>query len=255
MNPDKDRCLGNIYSLAKKKGLRIGDLETSCGVSVGYLARLRQDKKQILPGSEFLFRAAVLLETTVDHLLNYDDRFATDTEKYLSSFIRKMIRDTLAEKLIWRKDPSCIPSPYILDKPGVCPDHPLLSLDHVLTSEGKSKEIYLSHFHPSARDLVPLSAWRAAISQDNDVVLVQVTRNNGETESTEPWVELELYLDAKKTNEFSSLCNTNANSPGFYDQALNDLYDSIVISFHAGPLGPSVQDAIDRYMNSRTDCE
>ena len=44
MNADRDLCINNLYILVKKKGLRICDLETSCGVSVGYLARLRKDK-------------------------------------------------------------------------------------------------------------------------------------------------------------------------------------------------------------------
>ena len=48
---EKDRCITNIYFLAKKKNILIRDLEKSCDVSVGYLARLRQDKKQSLPGS------------------------------------------------------------------------------------------------------------------------------------------------------------------------------------------------------------
>ena len=253
MTPDKDRCLGNIYRLAKKKGLRIGDLEISCGVSVGYLARFRQDKNQTLPGSVFLFRAAVLLDTTVDYLLNYDDRFATDTEKYLSSFIRQMIQDTMAEKLFWQLDPAFIPSPFISDKANTYPDHPLIALDPVLMQEGKSKEIYLSPFHPSVDDLVPLSAWRTALSNETDVFLIRISQKKDESESTEPWDELELYLYDRKSGTVTPLCHTNTHSPGFLDHDLADLFAAVGDSFQTRPLVPSAQDAIDRYMNSHTD--
>ena len=253
MTPDKDRCLGNIYRLAKKKGLRIGDLETSCGVSIGYLARLRQDKKQTLPGSEFLFHAAALLDTTVDYLLNYDDRFATDSEKYLSSFIRQMIRDTMAEKLFWQLDPAFIPSPFISDKTTTYPDHPLIALDPVLMQEGKSKEIYLSPFHPSADDLVPLSAWRTALSSETDVFLIRISQKKSESACAEPWDELELYLYDRKSGTVTPLCHTNTHSPGFLDHDLADLFATVGDSFQTRPLVPSAQDAIDRYMNSHTD--
>ena len=72
MVPDKELFLRNIYTLAKEKGVRIGDLETSCGVSVGYLARFRQDKNQDLPGMDFVIRAAAVLNTSLDFLLYFD---------------------------------------------------------------------------------------------------------------------------------------------------------------------------------------
>ena len=41
--PDQALCINNLYTLSKQKNMKIRALETSCGVSVGYLARLRQD--------------------------------------------------------------------------------------------------------------------------------------------------------------------------------------------------------------------
>ena len=97
MKADRDLCINNLYILAKKKGIRICDLETSCGVSVGYLARLRKDKNNSLPGADFLVRAASLLETSVDSLLFFDYHAATDTEIYLHLFVSRLSLDSLSE--------------------------------------------------------------------------------------------------------------------------------------------------------------
>ena len=44
---DKARCLNNIYALAKERGIKIGDLEESAGVSRGYLSRVAKPDYQV----------------------------------------------------------------------------------------------------------------------------------------------------------------------------------------------------------------
>ena len=46
---DKNIFVNNVYMLAKQHDLKIKDLETGCGVSVGYLSRLRQGEKNSVP--------------------------------------------------------------------------------------------------------------------------------------------------------------------------------------------------------------
>ena len=255
MSPDKDRCLRNIYTLAKKKGLRIGDLETACGVSVGYLARLRQDRKQTLPGSEFLFHAARLLETSVDNLLYFDFQLAAESDKVLDSFISKLICDTVTDRLSWRPDPACIPSPYISDKSFAFPDHPLLGLDPDLMQSGKSRETYLSPFHPAAADLFPRSAWRAGITADTDVLVVRVSQQPGKSEGDVSREEIELYLYNMKQSRLSALCHTNAGSPGVLDHALFELAEAIEETFRTRPLEQWALDAINGFLSGRRESD
>ena len=252
MTPNKDRCLDNIYALAKKNGLRIRDLETACGVSVGYLARLRQDKKQSLPGSDFLFRVSILLETSMDNLMFFDYRLASDNEMKLSSFLSQLNQDTLGETLVWQADPDCFPSPYISDSVSSLPDHPLLALDPVLMQQGKSKEFYLSPFHPAVCNLVPQAAWRAPISDDTDALLTKVSPEPDKSEKPSFRAEVELYLYNKKTKALSPLCHTNQKSPGILDNNLLELCYSIEMMFKARPLDKSALSAIDQYMKSRS---
>ena len=43
MGYDKQLFVENVYELAKLRGMKIKDLETGCGVSVGYISRLFAD--------------------------------------------------------------------------------------------------------------------------------------------------------------------------------------------------------------------
>lgn len=240
---ERKRLIANLYSLAKKKGIKIKELENSCGVSVGYLSHLRQDKKQPLPGMDFLVRAADLFETSVDSLLYFDFQLASDTDQYLHSFISRLILDTLSEKLRWDIDEACVTDPVILEGT-VFPDHPLLGLDPVLLMENKSKAIYSSAFHPAVYDLVPVVAWRASLSENT---LVFLTRITSDTEGFGE--ETEMYLYNTKEKALSSLCHTNTLHAGILDHVMNTLCETVSESLHRTALDRSAISAIDAYMN------
>lgn len=104
MGYDKNRFINNIYDLAKKQQLKIGELESACGVSIGYLARLRQGENNASPGAEFLMAVADQLSVSVDGLLSVDFTKATDSEVKLLKYMEKLIRETESRKLIWQED-------------------------------------------------------------------------------------------------------------------------------------------------------
>ena len=250
MKADRDLCINNLYILAKKKGIRICDLETSCGVSIGYLARLRKDKNNSLPGADFLVRAASLLETSVDSLLFFDYHAATDTEIYLHLFVSRLSLDSLSEKIIWQPDPECLPSPVEADSAAGLSDHPLLSFDPRLTEQGIYKEIYLSPFHPMVYDLLPRAAFRAPISEDTLVLLIRVSPPNADQQpDSEEGIELFLYNT--KAKELSALCSTDNQHSGVLDHALSTLYRIVPESVQRTKLDQYAVSAIDAYMNTR----
>ena len=65
----KNVFVDNVYALAKARGMKIKDLESGCGVSLGYFARLRQGEKNIAPGADLLMAVADRLSVSVDALL------------------------------------------------------------------------------------------------------------------------------------------------------------------------------------------
>ena len=249
MNADRDLCINNLYILAKKKGLRICDLETSCGVSVGYLARLRKDKNNSLPGADFLVRAASLLETSVDSLLFFDYHLATDTEIYLHLFVSRLTLDSLSEKLVWQLDPACVPSPVEADSAADLPDHPLLSFDPRLMEQRIYKEIFLSPFHPMAYDLQPRAAYRAPISEDSLVLLVRVASPQSD-QQPDAEEEVELFLYNTKAKALSPLCCADGRHSGVLDHALSTLAQVVSESVQRTKLDHFAVSAIDAYMNA-----
>ena len=243
----RDRCIANLYALSKRKGILIRDLETSCGVSVGYLAHLRQDKRKPFPSSEFLFRAADLLETTVDSLLHFDFQLSTETDQYLHAFINRMILDTLSEKLSWDLDHACVPDPSVLEEI-VFPDHPLLGLDPVLLLEGKSRQHYASPFHPNVYNLLPRAAWRAMLSENTVVFLTCVNQEDLSAEDNAKLRETELYLYNMEKKALSPLCHSNPAHPGMLGRDLALLCETVSDSLHRTSLDLFAVSAIDAYM-------
>ena len=244
---DRDRCIANLYALSKQKGIRIRDLETSCGVSIGYLAHLRLDKRNPFPGAEFLFRAADLLETTVDSLLHFDFQLSTETDQYLHAFINRLILDTLSEKLCWDLDRDCVPDPSVSEET-VFPSHPLLGLDPVLLQEGKSKQYYASPFHPSVYNLLPRAAWRTVLSDHTEVFLTCVSQEDLSAEEKAGLRETEMYLYNTEKKALSPLCHSNPAHPGMLNRDLAVLCETVSDSLHRTSLDLFAVSAIDAYM-------
>lgn len=100
---NRDRFFDNIAYLIKKNNLKIGELESSAGVSAGYISRASKDDKS-RPGVEFVMKVAELLGISVDTLLRADLTNTTPTEKYLLSFLGKLNKETIGDKLEWTRE-------------------------------------------------------------------------------------------------------------------------------------------------------
>lgn len=101
---NKKLLADNITYLAKSKKENISDIETKIGVSVGYLARLKQPEKYALnPGIELIVKASNLFDCSIETLLFCDLSILTDTEAYINRFIDRLIVDTSSSKIQWDK--------------------------------------------------------------------------------------------------------------------------------------------------------
>ena len=123
---NKKRLFDNISYMLKKSGKKIGELETEAGVSSGYISRTSKDNNT-KPGIDFILKVAAILNVSVDTLLNVDLSRLTPTEQYLLSFLEKLTKDTLDDKLDWnRESAEYLNHQLVLDKRGNC-DHPLFA--------------------------------------------------------------------------------------------------------------------------------
>ena len=98
---DKARCIGNIYALAKKKGLKIGELEEKAGVSKGYLSRINKEDNTSIPPINLLDSIAEQLNVSVDYLINFSPEGMTENDEFLMQFVDKLLKRTNARQLEW----------------------------------------------------------------------------------------------------------------------------------------------------------
>lgn len=98
---DKSGCIETIYSLAKDRGLKIGDLEEKAGVSRGYLSRINKEGNTSVPSIELLGSIADQLGVSVDYIVNYRVFELTEGEAYLLKFLDKLLHRTVCGKLEW----------------------------------------------------------------------------------------------------------------------------------------------------------
>ena len=98
---DKTRCINNIYSLAKERGIKIGDLEEGSGMSKGYLSRVAKPDYQGSPSIEMLDAMAHQLGVGIDFLVNFDPDVLSANEQFVMKFIDKLSTQTEAEKMEW----------------------------------------------------------------------------------------------------------------------------------------------------------
>ena len=125
---DKRLCLANIYQLAKEKNIKIGDLEKAAGVSAGYISRINKEDSNTMPTIDFIAAVAKALGVTVDAIIKNDYSTPTPTEKYILSFIDRLLSQTNEDKLDWKKESAAQLKVVGYDAQG-CPDHPLFAMD------------------------------------------------------------------------------------------------------------------------------
>lgn len=99
---EKARFFSNLYFLAKTQGLKIGDIEESAGVSLGYISRLSKEDNKTVPGIEFLLSISEILGVALEGLLKCDYSTITADEQKVIDFLNQLISDTRKnDKLKW----------------------------------------------------------------------------------------------------------------------------------------------------------
>ena len=105
---DKKRCIDNIYSLVKAKGLKIGDIEENAGVSKGYLSRINKEDNTSSPTIEVLASIAEQLGVGIDYLVNFPQELLTPNEQFVFKFIDRLNEQTITGKLDWEVESASI---------------------------------------------------------------------------------------------------------------------------------------------------
>lgn len=232
------RFINNIYELAKRQKKKIGDLEKNCDVSTGYLARLRQDEKNVAPSAVFLMKMAEQLSVSMDALFTFDFSNSTGAEQKLLNYMEKLLRDTEARKLIWQRDPAGASGAVPMNPDGSSA-HPLFKAKGgLLTPEemaeaglpdtvSLSEFVYHSPFRPDRDDLCSPEIYRCAFSRQKVLYLASVVKPGPSVSGPAQWTELELVMSAPELAEPVPFAHTDHDWPGCLDETLARLFDAV----------------------------
>ena len=141
-NFDKLRAFRNIRYLLKSSALKLGQIEREAGCQPGYMSRLEREGNTTDPSIEFLVTASKMLGVSLDVLLFASLSDLSPNEKYIIGFLRKLIKDTSADKLAWNVEPAAYLSRSVCDSNGNV-IHPLFSWERYHEYFGEEAE-YIS---------------------------------------------------------------------------------------------------------------
>lgn len=109
---DRAKLLKNISAVIQERGVKIGELETSVGVSPGYLSRLSKDDIKTLPPLDVVWRIAKALSVSMERLIEGNFDHASATVTYMQQFLQKLFEDTVNSVIDWNSksvtDLNCI---------------------------------------------------------------------------------------------------------------------------------------------------
>ncbi len=217
---DKKTCLANIRFLLSMLSVKLGDIETNAGVSIGYLSRLEKEGNKSDPSIEFLATAAKMLGVTLDTLLYAKLGELSNDEKYLIQFLTMLKIDTDEDKIVWEME-----SADKLDKLQGMPDafgspHPLFTL----YGDGPDDLNYYFHsgFLPVAEVLISGPCYHAHVPEtDDNIYLIKVALKNPAPEFDREFIEI-THVDNDGT--VFPICNT-IQTVRQITEAANALYD------------------------------
>ena len=268
---DKKILMDNIYSIAKDKKIKIGDLEKTADVSAGYLSKLNKEDNTAVPNTDMLMAIATALGVSLDFLVSVDYSTLGDNEKYFANFIDKLISGTEKQKLAWEIEsgaylnsnregesfdhPLFIASPSVVEHPetgrlidyiqNVYQSRFLTTTEYI--SFGNSYHCELSHTQrlymmyvlPSEKNYV-----RTA-EEHRDFAFDSYQTIDGVTAKVNP-AEVELYL-VDLRNSVSPLCST-FTVEGKLRDLIFKLYSIVSGDRRTVNVSSKVKNAIDEFM-------
>lgn len=97
---NKNFLIKNIYFLSKINKISIGEIESQCDVSSGYISRYAK-KSDSYPSMEFILKCSSIFRISVDLLINTDLSILDDEDKYIFDVIQMVKSKTEANEISW----------------------------------------------------------------------------------------------------------------------------------------------------------
>lgn len=254
MEYNKNTCVNNIYKLVKEKNLRIGEIESISGVSVGYFSKLLKEGNTASPSIEVLSKISDILNVSLDTLCKNDLSSLSDTDLYINNFLSSLIKKTNEGEFIWIKESKLALNSELVDE-----------------LESKSKKFFEFedvpykgeteypeyHERPVFKSLFRKGELLEAFDDcfylelptSSTVFLMNISRiNNGINRNIESDVDIEIYI--QYGNEICPITRLQSKEESTFDNIIRDLYTSAKESSKHNFLNRTARNAIDSYMDS-----
>lgn len=240
---DKTILFNNISFLLKKRGIRIGDIEADVGVSPGYISRASKEGNT-KPGIDFIVNVSETLNINLETFLKTDISSLPESALYIISFLNKLTKDTLAEKLSWeRESANEVSSNIMVDEMYNC-SHPLFQVETIYVPtpteypQQETRPVFVSR---SFDTQTGIAGDCFELLMQNNVMLyfMNIYEVGGESSAKEIWM-------CTNTREKQFLCSTN-DIPEI-SSLIETLYETISEYVKHPKVIPSIKSAIDAFM-------
>lgn len=237
---DKNRLVSNIEYLLKRRNIKVGDLENQCGVSTGYISRLKNnDNNDTSPSAEVLLKLSKLLNVSLTSLLCSNFELMTETELFLQMFLVDMISKTESNQLFWdRLSQYSIYNETYEDR---VTELPIISTYH--DGFGDEHKYYYSLFFEQGMEVD--GYYYTLFLNNNFYYLIPVT-------SDETGLVYELYI-LLANQSFKKVCCSNEDTNTAIGQLLNDLYTSVEKSCKQVRIDDDVKKSLEDFLGTKGD--
>lgn len=235
---DKAVCVSNIYFLAKQKEMKIGDLESECGVSVGYISRLNKEDNKTIPGIEFLLAVAEKLGISLESLVSFKFGELTPNEVKVKRFIEKLTLQTQAFEIHWEKEKEEDIRNIVEDEFYDIATHPLMTVYYSNTDE-HARVRFDSYFHKNS--IVDVEdIYYIDLDKSTRIYLALTIYGAADNDSS-----IELYM--RSDNTVNPLCYIDKHNNLFFE-TMKKLYSAVEDSASHIHLSAATELAIDMYL-------
>lgn len=250
MEFQKERCIETIYSLAKTKGLKIGELEEKAGVSKGYLARINKEGSTANPPIEVIVSIADQLDVSVDYLIAADMNTLSDSEQFVIDFANKLKKKTLDMKMEWISESNNV----LNAENNIEVDNPLVTVEKNYTPEFDQMydcHVYRSRFYGQGEVIVVDNCYHAELKLGNPRVYINKVRYRIYKDDKDTYGEMsddviEIYI--VKGSEINPVCSTYYVKPEI-KEAVESLYEVVSSAMSRIGLSRSTKDIMRQFID------
>lgn len=246
MEFNRSRLMNNITTLIKEKNIKVGELESSIGISTGYLSKMTKPENESMPGIDLIYKLAQRLDVSVEALVNGDFNESNDNLLFLVKFLHFLQQDTDLHEIEWDffREYEDLQEKYAFD------DLPMLAdRMEVVLNEGDSAYKFKSQFSIDA-DLTMTKENFCGFSSVGVILVFKLINRFPEgTEQT----EYEVYaIEDRGGGEepLVPICSS-LDKNGKVKPYLADLYNCLLKHSKDLKLSEEARNLINKYINKR----